>query len=30
MSTHYEDDLTPDLGGNGTTQSFAESIASRL
>ncbi len=25
-----KDDLTPDLGGNGTTQSFAESIAERL
>jgi isocitrate dehydrogenase (NAD+) len=25
-----KDDLTPDLGGNGTTQSFAQSIAERL
>jgi isocitrate dehydrogenase (NAD+) len=25
-----KDDLTPDLGGKGTTQSFAESIAERL
>jgi isocitrate dehydrogenase (NAD+) len=25
-----KDDLTPDLGGSGTTQSFAQSIAERL
>ena len=25
-----KDDLTPDLGGKGTTQSFATSIAERL